>query len=173
MQWRSLEGLDVPETAEALRYAVEKGWILVREGHSVCHNSGPAIDGPIARPIVKSGRQQQRHRCRRQVQQLDDSQVETWMRDTPDQAAALTKPYAGPIEAWEVSAEVGKPFCWGNRKVCELIDSLYLGQVLTGSYSKGLRRPVFSAMKVSASSSVVKGFTSIAPSAENETRRKG
>jgi hypothetical protein len=39
MQWRSLEGLDVPETAEALRYAVEKGWILVRDGHdgdSVC-----------------------------------------------------------------------------------------------------------------------------------------
>jgi hypothetical protein len=36
MQWRSLEGLDVPETAEALRYAAEKGWILVRDGHSVC-----------------------------------------------------------------------------------------------------------------------------------------
>ena len=36
MQWRSLEGLDVPETADALRYAVEKGWILVRDGHSVC-----------------------------------------------------------------------------------------------------------------------------------------
>ena len=36
MQWRSLEGLDVPETAEALCYAVEKGWILVRDGHSVC-----------------------------------------------------------------------------------------------------------------------------------------
>ncbi len=32
------------------------------------------------------------------------------MRDTPDQAAALMKPYAGPIETWEVSAEVGKPF---------------------------------------------------------------
>jgi hypothetical protein len=36
MQWRSLEGLDVPETAEARRYAVERGWILVRDGHSVC-----------------------------------------------------------------------------------------------------------------------------------------
>jgi hypothetical protein len=35
-QWRSLEGRDVPETAEALRHAVEKGWILVRDGHSVC-----------------------------------------------------------------------------------------------------------------------------------------
>jgi putative SOS response-associated peptidase YedK len=44
------------------------------------------------------------------VQQLDDSQVDDWMRDTPDQAAALMKPYAGPIETWEVSAEVGKPF---------------------------------------------------------------
>jgi RNA:NAD 2'-phosphotransferase (TPT1/KptA family) len=36
MQCRSLEGLDVPETAEARRYAVERGWILVRDGHSVC-----------------------------------------------------------------------------------------------------------------------------------------
>jgi hypothetical protein len=54
MQWRSLEGLDVPETAQARRYAVEKGSILVRDGHSVCHNSRPAIDGPIARPIVKT-----------------------------------------------------------------------------------------------------------------------
>jgi hypothetical protein len=35
------------------------------------------------------------------------------MRDTPDQAAALMKPYAGPIEAWEVSAEVGKPLAGG------------------------------------------------------------
>ena len=29
------------------------------------------------------------------------------MRGTPDQAATLMKPYAGEIEAWEVSAEVG------------------------------------------------------------------
>jgi hypothetical protein len=36
MQWRSLEGLVVPETAEAVRYAEERGWILVRDGHSVC-----------------------------------------------------------------------------------------------------------------------------------------
>jgi hypothetical protein len=36
------------------------------------------------------------------------------MRDTPAQAAAaLMKSYAGPIEAWEVSAEVGKPFAAG------------------------------------------------------------
>ena len=38
---------------------------------------------------------------------LDDSQFDDWMRDTPDQAAALMKPYAGAIEAWEVGAEVG------------------------------------------------------------------
>jgi len=95
------------------------------------------------------------------------------MRATPDQAAAPMKPYAGPIEAWEVSAEVGKLSAGGNKKVRELIDSLYLGRVLTGPYSKGLLRPVFSARKVSASSSVAKGFTSIAPSAENETIRKG
>jgi putative SOS response-associated peptidase YedK len=29
------------------------------------------------------------------------------MRGTPDQAAALMKPYAGAIDAWEVGAEVG------------------------------------------------------------------
>ena len=29
------------------------------------------------------------------------------MRGAPEQAAALMKPYAGKIEAWEVSAEVG------------------------------------------------------------------
>jgi putative SOS response-associated peptidase YedK len=28
-------------------------------------------------------------------------------RGTPDQAAALIKPYAGAIDAWEVGAEVG------------------------------------------------------------------
>ena len=38
---------------------------------------------------------------------LDDSQFDDWMRDTPEQAAALMKPYAGAIEAWEVGAEVG------------------------------------------------------------------
>jgi hypothetical protein len=63
------------------------------------------------------------------------------MRDTPDKAAALMKSY-GPIEA-----------CWGNSKVRELIDSLNLRRVLTGPYSKGLRRPGLSAMKVSASAS--------------------
>jgi hypothetical protein len=30
-----------------------------------------------------------------------------WMRFTPDQAAAMTKPYAGGIEAWEVGPVVG------------------------------------------------------------------
>jgi hypothetical protein len=39
-----------------------------------------------------------------------------------------------------------------------------------GPYSKGLRKPISSTMKVSASSSVAKGFVSIFPSAENETR---
>ena len=38
---------------------------------------------------------------------LEDSQFDDWMRGTPDQAAALMKPYAGAIEAWEVGAEVG------------------------------------------------------------------
>ena len=38
---------------------------------------------------------------------LDNSQFDDWMRDTPEEAAALMKPYAGAIEAWEVGAEVG------------------------------------------------------------------
>jgi hypothetical protein len=36
MQWRSLEGLDLPESADAVRYAVTGGWILVQGEHSVC-----------------------------------------------------------------------------------------------------------------------------------------
>jgi hypothetical protein len=36
MEWRSLEGLDVPETDEAVRYAVTRGWMMVQGGHSVC-----------------------------------------------------------------------------------------------------------------------------------------
>jgi putative SOS response-associated peptidase YedK len=35
------------------------------------------------------------------------SQFDDRMRSTPDQAAALMKPYAGAIETWEVGAEVG------------------------------------------------------------------
>jgi putative SOS response-associated peptidase YedK len=38
---------------------------------------------------------------------LDDSEFDDWMRGTPDQAAALMKPYAGAIEAWEVGPAVG------------------------------------------------------------------
>jgi putative SOS response-associated peptidase YedK len=34
-------------------------------------------------------------------------QFDDWMRGTPDQAAALMKPYGGAIEAWEVRAKVG------------------------------------------------------------------
>ena len=36
MIWRSLEGLDAPESADALRYAVSRGWLLMQGGHSVC-----------------------------------------------------------------------------------------------------------------------------------------
>jgi len=38
---------------------------------------------------------------------LDNGQFDDWMRGTPEQAAAMMKPYAGEIEAWEVGAEVG------------------------------------------------------------------
>jgi hypothetical protein len=53
---------------------------------------------------------------------LDDSQFDDWMRGTPDQAAALMRPYAGAIEAWEVRAEVGN--VWNNRP--ELMDRVGL-----------------------------------------------
>jgi len=33
MQWRALEGIGEPETAEAVAYAVEMDWILARDGH--------------------------------------------------------------------------------------------------------------------------------------------
>ena len=32
MQWCSLEGFDVPETAEAVGYAVTRGWMMVQAG---------------------------------------------------------------------------------------------------------------------------------------------
>jgi hypothetical protein len=35
-QWRSLDDLDVPQSAEAVRYATARGWILVESGNSVC-----------------------------------------------------------------------------------------------------------------------------------------
>jgi len=38
---------------------------------------------------------------------LDDGQFDDWMRGTPDQAAAMIKPYGGDVEAWEVGPEVG------------------------------------------------------------------
>jgi putative SOS response-associated peptidase YedK len=38
---------------------------------------------------------------------LEESQFEDWMRGTPDQAAAMMKPYAGELDIWEVGAEVG------------------------------------------------------------------
>ena len=38
---------------------------------------------------------------------LDDAQFDDWMRGSPDQTAAMMKPYGGDIEAWEVGAEVG------------------------------------------------------------------
>jgi putative SOS response-associated peptidase YedK len=40
---------------------------------------------------------------------LDEAHFETWMRGTPDEAAALMVPYAGELEAWEVSTRVNRP----------------------------------------------------------------
>jgi putative SOS response-associated peptidase YedK len=38
---------------------------------------------------------------------LEESQFDDWMRGPPERAVEMMKPYAGAIEAWEVSAEVG------------------------------------------------------------------
>jgi hypothetical protein len=36
MQWRSLDDLDLPQTAEVVRYATTRGWVLVESGNRVC-----------------------------------------------------------------------------------------------------------------------------------------
>jgi len=37
MQWRSLAGIsDVADTREAVQLAVDRGWLQVEGGHSVC-----------------------------------------------------------------------------------------------------------------------------------------
>jgi hypothetical protein len=36
VQWRALDDLDVPQSVEAVRYATNRGWILVESGNSVC-----------------------------------------------------------------------------------------------------------------------------------------
>lgn len=38
---------------------------------------------------------------------LGESQFEDWMRGPPELAAEMMKPYAGPIDVWEVSSDVG------------------------------------------------------------------
>jgi putative SOS response-associated peptidase YedK len=38
---------------------------------------------------------------------LEESQFEDWMRGPPDEAAGMMKPYAGEMEAWRVSNDVG------------------------------------------------------------------
>ena len=38
---------------------------------------------------------------------LEESQFDDWMRGPPELAAGMMKPYAGKIDIWEVSAEVG------------------------------------------------------------------
>jgi putative SOS response-associated peptidase YedK len=40
---------------------------------------------------------------------LEADQFDTWMSGSPDQAAALMRPYAGALEAWEVSTRVNAP----------------------------------------------------------------
>ena len=38
---------------------------------------------------------------------LEATKFQQWMLGMPNEAAALIKPYAGEIEAWEVGSEVG------------------------------------------------------------------
>jgi putative SOS response-associated peptidase YedK len=38
---------------------------------------------------------------------LEESQFEDWMREPPERAAEMMKPYGGAIDVWEVGAAVG------------------------------------------------------------------
>jgi putative SOS response-associated peptidase YedK len=38
---------------------------------------------------------------------LEESQFEDWMREPPERAAEMMKPYAGAIEVWQVPSDVG------------------------------------------------------------------
>lgn len=50
MQWRSLEGLDLPESAAVVSYAVSRGWLMVQGEHSVClTEAGRRIVTPTTR----------------------------------------------------------------------------------------------------------------------------
>jgi len=50
LQWCSFEGLDVPETVEALHYAVTQGWLMMQDGDSVClTDAGRRIVTPTTR----------------------------------------------------------------------------------------------------------------------------
>jgi hypothetical protein len=50
MQWRSLEGLDLPDAAAAVSYAVTRGWLLVQGEHTVClTDAGRRIVTPTTR----------------------------------------------------------------------------------------------------------------------------
>jgi hypothetical protein len=36
MQWRSLDDFDLPQSAEVVRYATTRGWVLVESGNRAC-----------------------------------------------------------------------------------------------------------------------------------------
>jgi hypothetical protein len=60
-QWRSLEGLGVAGSPEAVRYALTRGWLMVQDGDSVClTDSGRALNQlvilPLSSPVVRPGR---------------------------------------------------------------------------------------------------------------------
>jgi putative SOS response-associated peptidase YedK len=38
---------------------------------------------------------------------LEESQLEDWMREPPERAAGMMKPYAGAIDVWQVPSDVG------------------------------------------------------------------
>jgi putative SOS response-associated peptidase YedK len=38
---------------------------------------------------------------------LDESQFDDWMREPPERAVAMMKPYDGAIDVWHVPAAVG------------------------------------------------------------------
>ena len=38
---------------------------------------------------------------------LEEGRFEDWMRESPERAAEMMKPYAGAIDVWQVPSDVG------------------------------------------------------------------
>jgi hypothetical protein len=53
-QWRSLEGIGVAESPDAVRYALTRGWLVVLDGDRVClTDSRRTLNQLIIRPLSR------------------------------------------------------------------------------------------------------------------------